>query len=143
MVQILTSSWRTPIDDSRFVRVGISRSTPRGPKGFRRYAALSPGPWFQSIEDPREWATRYETEILASLDPEKVVSDLKAMSDGVKPIVLLCWEAADTGAADWCHRAQVSVWLHVSLGLEVLELGYEYCGCGRAHPKLADVLRRG
>jgi hypothetical protein len=139
-VPILTSSWRTPIDDAKYQRVGISRSTPRGPAGFRRYARLSPGSWFRSIEDPVIWAERYATEVLAPLDPAKVVAELLAMSDGVKPIVLLCWEPSDASGG-WCHRGQVSAWLHERMGLDVQELGREGCGCGQAHPLLPDVLR--
>ena len=141
MVPILTSSWRTLIDDQHFVRVGISRSVPRGPKGFRRFTALQPGPWFRSITDPRDWSARYEAEVLSKLDPTKLVADLHAMSDGRRAIVLLCWEASETGAADWCHRAMVSAWMHDRLRLEVFELGFEQCGCGRAHPKLPQACR--
>jgi hypothetical protein len=64
------------------------------------------------------------------------------MSDGIKPIVLLCWEAADDLSA-WCHRGHVSRWLCQTIGTEVFELGHEACGCGRAHPKLPAVLRLG
>lgn len=140
-MRILTSSWRAAVDDSQFVRVGISRSVPRGAKGFRRYAALAPGAWFRSISDPREWSLRYDVEVLARLNPVTVAADLAAMSDGVKPVVLLCWEPSGAGLDDWCHRGLISVWLNERLGLEVFELGYEACGCGRSHPKLPLVLR--
>jgi len=33
------------------------------------------------------------------------------------------------------------VWLLEQLGLEVFELGYESCGCGRSYPKLPACLR--
>ena len=102
---------------------------------------LEPGPWFKTIADPRAWSERYTREVLSPLDPAQVVAELQAMSDGVKTIALLCWEAAVSGDADWCHRSLVSVWLHDRLGLEVFELGHESCGCGRAHPKLPAVLR--
>ena len=89
--QILTSSWQTKIDEAKYCRIGISRSTPRGQKGFRRYPKLNPGPWFRSIADEREWAKRYEEEILAPLDPRATADDLMTMADGRVP-VLLCWE---------------------------------------------------
>jgi hypothetical protein len=141
VVPILTSSWRTSIPDTNFVRVSISRSAPRGVAGFRRYPALAPGQWFRSIADPRDWAERYQAEILAPLDPATVVATLRRLSVDGRPIVLLCWESAETGPDDWCHRGLVSVWLLERLGLEVFELGYEACGCGRSHPKLPACLR--
>jgi hypothetical protein len=140
-VALFTGSWRTPIDDGMFVRVGISRSTRGVPKGFRRLTDLEPGPWFASIPDPVEWAKRYDAEMLSRLDPARVVGELRAMSDGVRPIVLLCWERSD-GSNGWCHRSLVSVWFRERLGIVVPELGDSACRCGRAHPLLAEALRR-
>jgi hypothetical protein len=144
-VPIFTSSWRTPIDDTKFVRVAISRGTPRGKQpgasGFRKFSKLAPGKWFSDPIPATAWAERYRREVLAPLDPAKTVADLRALSDGVKPIVLLCWEAADDAQA-WCHRGLTSQWFHEALGLEVYELGYERCGCGARHPKLPEVLRQ-
>ncbi len=141
-VSIFTSSWRTPIDDTKFVRVGISRSTRGVLRGFRRYSGLEPGKWFASVSDPVEWAARYDAEMLSQLDPARVVDELRAMSDGERPIVLLCWERSD-GSDGWCHRSLVSVWFHESLGLAVPELGDPTCRCGRAHPLLSEALRHG
>jgi hypothetical protein len=139
-VPILTSSWRTPIDDGRYVRVGVSRSTRGVPRGFRRFAGLEPGKWFASIRDPVEWQARYNAEMLSKLDPARVVADLRGMSDGARPIVLLCWEPSDASGG-WCHRALISVWLKERLDLDVRELDREDCGCGRSHPLLPEVLR--
>lgn len=140
-VPILTSSWRSMIDDNRYVRVGVSRSARGVPKGFRRFAPLEPGSWFASLPNPVEWQARYEAEMLAKLDPTGVVADLRSMSDGPKPVVLLCWEPAD-GSGGWCHRGMISAWLSERLGLEVPELGREKCGCGYEHPLLPPELRQ-
>lgn len=139
-IPIYTGSWRTLIDDTCYVRIGVSRSTRSVPKGFRRYAGLEPGKWFASITDPIAWSARYNAEMLDHLDAARVVADLRAMSDGKKPIVLMCWEPSD-GRGGWCHRALISGWLHERLGLEVPELGRESCGCGRDHPLLPAELR--
>jgi hypothetical protein len=133
-IRIYTGSWRATIDPIRFVRVGISRSVPRGLRGYRRLSALEPGSWWRSIEDPIAWEARYQTDVLDKLDPHKTVDQLRAMSDG-RDVVLCCWEASPPDRA-WCHRAFVSRWLHREVGLEVHELGHEHCGCGTHHPKL-------
>lgn len=138
--QILTSSWQTAIDEARYCRIGISRSTPRGQKGYRRYPKLNPGPWFRSIAEEREWAKRYEDEILAPLDAQATVDELMAMADGRVP-VLLCWEPPEPGD-DYCHRGLVAAWLSRSLKMRVCELGQESEGCGHSHPKLPRSLRR-
>jgi hypothetical protein len=137
--QIFTSSWQTKIDETTCCRIGISRSTPRGQKGFRRYSKLHPGPWFRSIADERDWAKRYEAEILAPLDPQATVDELLAMADGRVP-VLLCWEPPEPGD-DYCHRGLVAAWLARTLKMTV-ELGQEGKGCGHSHPKLPRSLRK-
>jgi hypothetical protein len=138
--QIYTSSWQTKIDETKYCRIGISRSTPRGQKGFRRYPKLNPGPWFRSIPDEREWAKRYEGEILAPLDPQTTVDELMTMADGRVP-VLLCWEPPEPGD-DYCHRGLVAAWLARALKMTVCELGQESEGCGHSHPKLPRSLRK-
>ena len=139
-VQICTSSWQTAIDETKYCRIGISRSTPRGQKGYRRYPKLNPGPWFRSIADERDWAKRYEDEILAPLDSQKTIDELMTMADGRVP-VLLCWEPPEPGD-DYCHRGLVAAWLERSMKLKVCELGQEREGCGHSHPKLPRSLRR-
>ena len=138
--RIFTSCWSTKIDESQFRRIGISRSTPRGQKGFRRYAKLNPGPWFRSIPDEREWAKRYREEILAPLDAQQTIDELLAMAEGRAP-VLLCWEPPEPGD-DHCHRGLVAAWLWEEARVTVCELGFENEGCGASHPKLPRSLRR-
>lgn len=136
--KIVTSSWFTPLPQNH-VRIGISRGVPRGtPKGYRRYTALNPGPWFSSVS-VEEYIRRYNDEVLHKLDPQRVVDDLTALSAGGTP-TLLCFEKPAPGP-DWCHRGLVSLWLLQTLGLQVFELGQEHHGCGAAHPKVPAEYR--
>ena len=119
---IKTGSWFVPLP-SDHLRVGISRGTPRGqPRGFRRYTKLNPGPWFNSCATPEEYIGLYATEILAPLDPRKVVAELQALA-GDKVPVLCCFERA--GGTQWCHRSLAAPWLAQALHMDVSELGYE------------------
>jgi hypothetical protein len=137
--RLFTSSWQSSIDEARFCRIGISRGTPRGQKGFRRYPRLNPGPWFRSIDDERAWAKRYCDEVLEPLDAARTVEQLFTLAAGRIP-VLLCWEPPEPG--EHCHRGLVAAWLKDELGLDVFELGFEQEGCGHRHPKLPRSLRR-
>ncbi|MDX2205821.1 MAG: DUF488 family protein [Hyphomicrobiaceae bacterium] len=138
-VIITTSSWYTTLPDTH-CRIGISRATPRGqPGGYRRYAALFPGAWFNSVPAD-EYVRRYQEEVLSRLDPQKTIDELVALASGRIP-ALLCFEAPEPGD-DFCHRALVSCWLHETLGLEVLEFGQEHHGFGASHPKLPPHTRR-
>jgi hypothetical protein len=132
MFKIVTSCWRTSLLPGH-APIGISRGTPRGRSGFRRYTRLQPGPWF-STAGLEEFTKLYNEQILGPLDPEVVVKDLLDIADGRIP-ALLCWEPPEPGA-QWCHRSLVSVWLWEKLSLEVPELGHEHEGCGWCHPKL-------
>ena len=138
--QIFTSCWRTAIDETRYCRIGISRSTPRGQKGYRRYPKLNPGPWFRSIADERAWAKRYREEIPTPLDAQQTIDELLAMAEGRTP-VLLCWEPPEPGD-DYCHRGLVAAWLWETAQVKVCELGLESEGCGASHPKLPRSLRK-
>ncbi|CAN1721388.1 DUF488 domain-containing protein [Hyphomicrobium sp. 1Nfss2.1] len=130
--RIFTSSWFTELPADH-LRVGISRGTPRGmPAGYRRYMKLAPGSWFNSVS-PQEYQKRFQAEMLDRLDPERVVRELVDIADGKVP-VLVCYEAPDK--PEWCHRGLVSLWLKQTIDLDVYELGFEQCGCGRSHPKL-------
>jgi hypothetical protein len=137
MTQIKTSSWFTKLPPDH-VRVGISRGVPSRQKGFRRYQALNPGPWFKSVP-PAEYVQRYFDEILGTLNPETVVYELTALAEGSIP-TLLCWEAPPP-SQDWCHRGLVSAWLYDELGLEVVEYGHEQAGFGWQLPKLLPEMR--
>jgi hypothetical protein len=138
--RIFTSCGSSNIDEAQFCRIGISRSTPRGQKGFRRYPKLNPGPWFRSIPDEREWAERYREEILAPLDAQQTIDELLAMAESRSP-VLLCWEPSEPGD-DYCHRGLVAAWLWQQAKVKVCELGFESEGCGARHPKLPRSLRK-
>jgi len=131
MAIVTTSSWISPLPADH-VRIGISRSTPRGLSGYRRYAKLYPGPWFKSCASPTEYRDRYFAEILGKLDPQQTVAALTEIAAGGIP-TLVCWEGPPPAEA-WCHRALVSAWLHDELGIEVRELSHP--GHGWSHPKL-------
>lgn len=137
---IFTSSWNTRIDEAQFCRIGISRSTPRGQRGFRRYPKLNPGPWFRSIPDERDWAKRYRDEILAPLDAQETIEQVIALAVGRTP-VLLCWEPPGPGDKH-CHRGLVAAWMWEKAKLKVYELGFEGEGFGASHPKLPRSLRK-
>jgi hypothetical protein len=136
--QIVTSSWRTSLP-ADYAPIGISRSTPRGRSGYRRYIKLQPGRWFNST-GLEEFTKLYNEEILGPLNPEVVVKDLLELA-GERTPALLCWEPPEPGPA-WCHRALVSVWLWEKLGIELPEFGHEHEGCGWCHPKLHPEVRR-
>ena len=139
--RLLTGSWRSTIDPDRYVLIGISRSSPRGRSGYRRYPALMPGSWFRDPMSDEAWAALYQDEVLARLAPKNVLGDLMKLAGG-RPAVLTCWEH-EPPHVSWCHRALVSRWLQEQLGVEVPELGHEHLGCGCRHPKLpASLLQR-
>jgi hypothetical protein len=122
---IATASWFAKLPATH-LRVGISRGTPRGQAaGFKQYRALCPGSWFKSCT-PAEYLRRFNKEILASLDPHKVVADLQRLaSDGRTP-TLLCFEGASDVqcGVKWCHRHIVAQWLEDSLGIKVPEVDF-------------------
>ncbi len=131
---IMTSSWFHKLDPATYQRIGVSRGVPRGQAaGFRKYTKLNPGALFNSVT-PDRYLELYNAEILAPLDPTKVVEELRDMAGDRIP-VLLCWEPAAPGE-QWCHRSIVSAWLYDHLGLEVYEYGQEKEGFGWSHPKL-------
>ncbi len=138
--RLFTGCWRDEIDDAKFLRIGISRMSPRGMRGYRTFPRLFPGKWWRDIVDPVEWAARYRTDILGPLDAAEVVEQLSAMAGDRVP-VLQCWETMSPPSG-WCHRALVGVWLFDELGLQVPELGYDGAGCGHRHPKLPAELRQ-
>lgn len=139
MTDIFTGSWRADIDPEVYGLISISRSAPRGRRGYRVYSALMPGIWFRDTANVEAWTTRYETEVLAKLDATKVVEEICTLAGG-KPAVLLCWEPPPPNT-DWCHRGHVSKWLNEQLGLEVWELNHENSGYGPHHPKMPRLIR--
>jgi hypothetical protein len=64
---------------------------------------------------------------------------MKRLGDG-RNVALLCYEPPTKPDA-WCHRGQVSAWLHDQLKIEVFELGFEPQGCGWHHSKLWEGVR--
>jgi hypothetical protein len=93
------------------------------PAGYKRYHALEPGPWFNSVSIP-EYLTRYGV-ILAKLDPRRVADDLLTLGNGNIP-VMLCYENAvgiNKGEL-FCHRHLAAQWLEDRLGIKVEEYGH-------------------
>ena len=120
---IKTGSWFTPLPEDH-IRVGISRSTPRGfPAGYRVFRKLAPGRWFNSVT-PADYLARYNAEILGPLDPREVASAILEIAGGKTP-VLCCFEKVQDIAAgrSWCHRSIAGQWLKDKSGAEIEELG--------------------
>jgi len=132
----VTASWYSRLPDG-YCRIGISRGTPRGQRGFKLYRRLAPGSWFKLV-DPIEYRARYFA-LLEKLDPAATLAELCALGDGQIP-ALLCFERPPPDPA-WCHRGLVSAWFHDTLGISVFEYGHQADGAGWLHPKLPSVLR--
>jgi hypothetical protein len=118
---IYTASWFTRLPPG-FVRVGISRSVPRGQKkGYYRIRALEPGSWFKSVT-PEKYLGLY-AEILGKLDPNDAVEALYHC--GENP-VMLCYESPSDiqAGVKWCHRHLAAQWLEDCLGIKVEEVGH-------------------
>lgn len=137
-MRIYTSGWFVSLPPE-IQKIGISRGTPRGyPAGYRKMMALAPGQWFKTAT-----VTQYRQlffENLRRLDPQRVVAEIEAMTDG-RDAALLCYESPEKDE-DWCHRGYVSAWLHDRLGLEVFEYGLEDRGAGWRHPKIPAQFRQ-
>lgn len=128
---IVTASWYT-ILPAGYARIGISRGTPRGQRGYRMYRALAPGPWLRSVGEI-EFGQRYWAQLQA-LDAARVVAEMQALAAGKIP-ALLCFEKPPPDP-NWCHRGAVSAWLADVLGLDVPEYGHrDQDAIGRNHPK--------
>lgn len=109
-LEIKTASWFTLLPDDH-VRIGISRGTPRGQAaGYRRYPALAPGAWFNSVT-PAAYLLRYG-EILDALNPGQVAADLARIAEGRTPVIVCFESAAKIGAGEtFCHRHLAARWL--------------------------------
>lgn len=103
-------------------RVSIARYAPRAtPAGFRVFAALAPGPWFNKVGGD-EYRRRFAAEIIGRLDPAETWDRLhQLVAPGVEP-VLLCWEKPPWTEDNFCHRRIVADWLGEKLGFTIEEL---------------------
>jgi hypothetical protein len=133
---IVTSSWFEPLP-AEYARIGISRGTPRGQRGFLVYRKLQPGPGTLKLPDA-QFTEHYCRQILGRLDPRQTVDELIVLAAGRVP-ALLCFEHTHSPA--WCHRGIVSAWLQAEIGLDVPEYGREHDGAGLGHPKLCAEAR--
>ncbi|MGE5510379.1 MAG: hypothetical protein ACM31O_03895 [Bacteroidota bacterium] len=137
-VRIVTASWFSELPDD-YARIGISRGVPRNQKRpYKHYRTLQPGSWFNSVPSA-EYVRLYRTEVLAGLDPERVLRDIMMLAEG-RHAALLCWESAASDS--FCHRGLVSAWLYERLGLAVPEIGLDPRAYGWSHPKLPPIVRR-
>ena len=138
-MKITTASWFTPLPPS-VLRVGISRSVPRGfAPGYRRLPELHPGERSWAARGQPQSFTAFYLEQLAALDPRAIVEKLERLAAG-RDVCLVCWERLEDA---WCHRGLVSAWLADSLDIEVCEYGQSGAACcGHYHPKLPGHLRR-
>jgi hypothetical protein len=123
MTMIKTASWLVKLP-SDHIQVGISRGVPRRmPAGYKRYRALEPGPWFNSVSIP-EYLKRYG-DILSSLDPHRVADELIAAGNGRIPVMLCFENAVDVQEGKiWCHRHLAAQWLEDKLGIRVEEYAF-------------------
>ena len=121
-----------------YVKIGISRGTPRGMHAAPKIMALAPGPWFRTASTER-YRALYAAQLFA-LDAAEIVAQIDARAQGQIP-VLCCYERH--GSGDWCHRGYVSAWLCLHLGLVVPELYDMSGGYAGSHPMLpAEYCRR-
>lgn len=137
-MKIYTGCWFRAIPEE-FIRVGISRGTPRGLKaGYRMFRALAPGPYFRSVS-PQEYITKF-SEQLKLLDPQLVVAQIEQICDGRTP-VLCCYESAPKIhiGEQWCHRHLVAAFLEKHLGILVPEIDFE----GTDFDRFAALRREG
>ena len=111
-------------------RIGISVGSPRNcPAGYRMYRALAPRRDMLQLER-KVYRKIFFDDILARLDPEKVVADLTALAGSHEP-VLLCFEKPPFTAQNFCHRRMVANWFRETLGLDVPE----YRGPAKPRPE--------
>lgn len=118
-MKIYTSSWREYKGPGR---IGICQGMPRGqPRGFRMYKPLAPG-WdiIKNSADIDEYRPRYFKEVLALLDPHKVLEDVRQLANGAAP-VLMCFEVKPLTRENFCHRTMAGEWLADKTGVEAVE----------------------
>lgn len=93
--------------------VAISQGVPRWFTG-PRYPALAPSWALVKEQNEKIYSRRYNSEVLAKLDPCQVKKDLEGK-------ILLCHEKP----GEFCHRRLVAEWLANTFCIEVPELGYQ------------------
>lgn len=91
--------------------VAISRGVPKWFKGVV-YRPLAPSWELVKISDSVKYTNEYHRQVLARLNPRKVVADLEGA-------IMLCYEKP----GDFCHRRLVADWIEKETGLVVPELG--------------------
>ena len=102
-------------------RISIARWAPKKIAPYiTEYPALSPGWWYKSVPK-EEYIARYQSEILAKLNPQKVWYDLHELVRGYEPI-LMCWEKGPLIGNNFCHRTLVAKWFEETLGEKVTEI---------------------
>jgi hypothetical protein len=122
MRPILTGWWFAK-PEAEYIKIGISRGSPRGQSGFRKYMDLAPGAWFKSVT-PDEYQRRFNQQ-LGQLDPHKVAARIYDLAGDRIP-VLCCYERPDLihKGELFCHRHFVAKWLEDHLEIEVPELDF-------------------
>jgi len=123
--KVFTSYWGNLKNVSKegIVAIGICRYPPRGISGVKLYKDLAPtGPMLKGLKDGSmskpEFHKKFQ-EHLDSLDPAKVLEDLKGMGFG-KSIAILCYEKPP----DSCHRHKVARWLEQKCDIKIEEVKY-------------------
>lgn len=117
-IQVRTASFSTYKGPGR---ISIARWAPRGtPKGYKMFQALAPGVWFNKVSWD-EYIIRYNTEILAPLDPKETLTKLQELAGEGNVPTLLCWEKPPIVPGNECHRRLVADWFQEKLGIEVPE----------------------
>ena len=118
-MRIFTSCWSGYTGPGR---IGICQGRPRGaPAGYRMYKALAPT-WdiIKTSAGIDDYRPRFFAEILAPLDPQQVLADLRRLA-GDHPPVRLCFEKLPLTRTNFCHRTMVATWITRETGVPVLE----------------------
>lgn len=136
---IYTSYWANPLP-ADYVRIGISRGSPRWIKGSPpRIPALAPEQWLYTVQDFEDFRSRYSQQ-LSCLDADEISDEIDRLAGGRIP-VLCCFCKPSTSGTAYCHRSLASAFLEYRLGLIVEEYGVPG-GHGVFHPFLPDSRRR-
>jgi hypothetical protein len=100
------------------IPVCIAIGTPRWFSGIN-YKTVAPHRFMLSLSE-EEYRKEYR-KILGGLSAEKVVSDIKAITNNANKVALLCYEKP----GEFCHRRMLAYWLEKELGIEVKEYVFE------------------